>query len=42
MITSKRILWLRICHYISRAPSYGMWIGVSMTLIIIYVMDLFM
>lgn len=41
-MTSKRSLWARICHFISHAPLYGMWIMVSMTIIIIYVMDLSM
>nr|DAG15230.1 MAG TPA: hypothetical protein [Caudoviricetes sp.]DAR40486.1 MAG TPA: hypothetical protein [Caudoviricetes sp.] len=41
-MTSKRILWLRICHSISHALLFGMLIMGSMMLIIIYVMDLFM
>jgi len=41
-MTIERSLWLRICHSISHALLFGMLIMVSMTLIIIYVMVLFM
>lgn len=41
-MTLEKILWLRICHYISHALLFGMLIIGSMTLIIVYAMDLFM